>query len=145
MSRVIKMSTPQGKPKSLPGLFAKWKRCGLTGCAIRPILRASHIKPWRHSTNEERLDVFNGLLLSPNMDALFDLGLITFFDNGHVLRGPEISAEDLFALGCKPDLTVKFTKRHAPFLEYHRDKVFGPRMKAAKTKRARVPGSNQGR
>lgn len=116
-------------------LFDKWKRCCMTGCTIRPILRASHIKPWRHSTNEERLDVFNGLLLSANMDALFDRGLIAFSDNGHIIRGLEISAQDLVALGCKSDLTIKFTKRHTPYLEHHRNEVFGPRMKAAKAKR----------
>jgi putative restriction endonuclease len=114
------------------GLLAKWKRCCMTGCEIRPILRASHIKPWRHSNNGERLDVFNGLLLSPNMDALFDGGLISFSDNGEILYGPEITNEDLIALGCKPNLTIKFTERHAPYLEHHRNDVFGPRTKAAK-------------
>ncbi len=66
------------------------------------------------------------------MDALFDGGLISFSDNGEILYGPGITNEDLIALGCKPNLTIKFTERHAPYLEHHRNDVFGPRAKAAK-------------
>ena len=39
-------------------------------------LVASHTKPWRDSTNEERLDGENGLLLTPTIDHLFDKGFI---------------------------------------------------------------------
>lgn len=99
----------------------------MSSCAILPILRASHIKPWRHSTNRERLDVYNGLLLSPNMDALFDQGLISFTDDGKVIRATKLSEKDLVALGCKPNLTIKFDRCHAVYLEYHRKKVFGSR------------------
>jgi putative restriction endonuclease len=131
--QIVKSRVGQGAFRY--GLFAQWKRCCMTGCEIGPILRASHIKPWRHSSNEERLDVFNGLLLSPNMDALFDRGFISFSNKGELLAGPEISAEHLVALGCKPDLRIKFTRRHEPYLEHHRNRVFGPRtQKAAKAK-----------
>jgi predicted restriction endonuclease len=51
-------------------------------------LRASHCKPWRDSSNEERLDGENGLLLRPNADHLFDRGFIGFEDNGDVLVSP---------------------------------------------------------
>jgi hypothetical protein len=118
-------------------LFAKWKRCCMTGCEIHPILRASHIKPWRQSNNDERLDVFNGLLLSPNMDALFDRGFISFSDDGKILHGPEIGIEDLVALGCKPELKIKFSPLHMPYLKHHRSEIFGPRTQnGAKAKRS---------
>ena len=113
------------------GLLAKWKRCCMTGCEIEPVLRASHIKPWQHSNNKERLDVFNGLLLSANMDALFDRGLISFSDDGAVLCGTGISERDLVALGCKPDLKIKFSSSHAPYLGHHRNEIFGARNKKA--------------
>ena len=42
------------------------------------VLRASHIKPWANCENDaERLDVFNGFLLAPDFDAVFDAGFIT--------------------------------------------------------------------
>jgi HNH endonuclease len=51
-------------------LITYWKaRCAITGLSLTALLRASHIKPWRDSNNSERLDPFNGLLLSPSYDA----------------------------------------------------------------------------
>ncbi|NYT27659.1 MAG: HNH endonuclease [Candidatus Thiodubiliella endoseptemdiera] len=43
------------------------------------LLTAGHIKPWSHSSNEEKLNPKNGILLSPLFDKLFDMrvGLIT--------------------------------------------------------------------
>ena len=41
------------------------------------MLLASHIKPWRDSTNRERLDHRNGLAACPTHDVAFDVGLLT--------------------------------------------------------------------
>jgi putative restriction endonuclease len=41
------------------------------------MLVASHIKPWRHCSSAERLDVRNGLTACPTHDVAFDTGLIT--------------------------------------------------------------------
>ena len=49
--------------------------CSITGVNNIKHLRASHIKPWAASDNDEKLDGFNGLLLSPHVDHLFDRGL----------------------------------------------------------------------
>jgi hypothetical protein len=69
------------------GLFKKRvqgveSRCRITGVERLDHLRASHIKPWRDSTNEERLAGENGLLLTPSIDHLFDGGFISFEANG---------------------------------------------------------------
>jgi hypothetical protein len=55
-------------------------------------LRASHIRPWRHSDNQTRLDGENGLLLTPSIDPLFE-GFISFEDNGRLLFSPVAHAE----------------------------------------------------
>lgn len=53
--------------------------CAVTGISIPKVLRASHAKPWAECvSDEERLNVFNGFLLSANLDALFDRFLISF-------------------------------------------------------------------
>ena len=62
-----------------------WKACAVTGCRELSLLRASHIKPWSASTDAERLDPYNGLLLVPNLDVAFDSGYISFLDNGKIL------------------------------------------------------------
>ena len=52
-------------------------RCIISGIDLPKLLVASHIKPWAVSSNDERLSVDNGLLLSATYDRLFDCGLIT--------------------------------------------------------------------
>jgi putative restriction endonuclease len=65
-------------------------RCPLTGITEPVLLRASHIVPWAECTDEQRLDVHNGLLLSGLWDAAFDKGLVSFADDGRSLASPEL-------------------------------------------------------
>ncbi len=83
------------------GLMDYWEgRCAMTGLAIRDILRASHIKPWADCESDgERLDVFNGLLLAPHLDAAFDCGLITVMDDAAVVASSALGLSDLRLLG----------------------------------------------
>jgi hypothetical protein len=105
-------------------LISKWGQCAVTACDCLEVLRASHIKPWRVSDNAERLDMFNGLLLSPNMDALFDSGLITFDEQGAIQISPWLSASARHALGCTETLKVRLSPEHAKYLSWHRDNIF---------------------
>ena len=75
------------------GLMDYWQsRCPLTGITDVALLRASHIIPWKDcTTNAERLNVHNGLLLSALWDAAFDKGLVTFGDSGRPLFSPTLS------------------------------------------------------
>jgi len=122
--QLIKARVGQGAFRD--ALMGHWKkRCCVTRCAIGPVLRASHIKPWRVSSNSERLDKFNGLLLTANIDLLFDRGFISFSDAGEILRAPGISVEQLQALGCNPAGKIRLASRHLPYLAYHRATIFG--------------------
>ena len=75
------------------GLMDYWQgRCPLTGIADPALLRASHIIPWKDCTTDaERLDVHDGLLLSALWDAAFDRGLVTFDDVGRPAFSPILS------------------------------------------------------
>ena len=100
--------------------------CSVTSSATVAAIRASHIKPWRHSTDEERLDPNNGLPLVASLDALFDAGLISFESSGtlivsSILLEPE---RQIFGLNTL-SLTKTPTRKTARYLEYHRDCVFG--------------------
>lgn len=106
-------------------LIAYWQGCSVTGCSQVEILRASHIKPWRDCTNDERLNVYNGLLLLPNFDACFDIGFISFSDEGNILISSQISDAALSQLGIQREMRLsKIEPEHKVFLEYHRQKVF---------------------
>jgi hypothetical protein len=64
--------------------------CAVTGVAIPQVLRASHAKPWSECASDAgRLDVFNGFLLSANLDALFDRYLISFDEQGELIIAPD--------------------------------------------------------
>jgi putative restriction endonuclease len=108
-------------------LLDYWEgRCAVTGLAVPQLLRASHAKPWAESTDDERLDVHNGLLLAVHLDALFDAGLISFTDEGHPLVSPALTAEALAALGLAhgiPPLS-RVAEGHRPYLEHHRAFVY---------------------
>jgi len=72
---LIKSRVGQGRFRTEQKIY--WKNhCAVTGCTLIDLLKASHIKPWRDGSNEERLDKYNGLLLVPNLDSAFDKGYI---------------------------------------------------------------------
>ncbi|MDH7482969.1 MAG: HNH endonuclease [Armatimonadota bacterium] len=120
---VIESRIGQGLFRS--SLIQYWQGCSVTGCKNLEILKASHIKPWRDSSNEERLDVFNGLLLIPNLDTCFDLGLISFDDSGQILVSSGLDETTREQLGIYPDLRLlRVDEKHKEFLRYHRDRVF---------------------
>ena len=102
-----------------------WKKCAVSKCEMTELLIASHIKPWKESTNKERLDRYNGLLLLPNYDKLFDKGLISFEDNGKIIISPLIKEEEYKVLGISPnDELFKVYNENKPYLEEHRRIVF---------------------
>lgn len=105
-------------------VIAFWKQCAVTGCKEIALLYASHIKPWRVSNNLERLDQFNGLLLTPNLDAAFDRGMITFDANGKIQISSFLSEEDAVLLGLNSSLSLKLNARHQKYMSYHRENVF---------------------
>lgn len=114
-----------GQGRFRDALLEAWKGCSVTGLFLPSILRASHIKPWRISTNTERLDPFNGLLLLPQYDALFDAGLITFSAKGSILLSRTLSSMHLPLLGIDTKSRLRVVhEAHKPYLSYHRTHIF---------------------
>lgn len=106
-------------------LINHWGQCAVTGCQTIEILRASHIKPWRWSSNAECLDEYNGLLLVPNLDVAFDYGFITFADDGTIMISNSLAKTDRLKLGIDSNMKIqKLSKEHLKYLQYHRENVF---------------------
>jgi len=108
-------------------LLEYWEgRCAVTGLAVTALLRASHIKPWAACASDaERLDVYNGLLLAPHLDAAFDAGFITVTDDGEVVVSALLDACARRALALDAPLRVPgLGPAHHPYLAYHREHVF---------------------
>jgi putative restriction endonuclease len=101
------------------------RSCRITGVVNLRYLRASHIKPWRASTNFEKLDGNNGLLLSPHIDHLFDQGFISFANDGELLVSPKADPDTLIRWGIEPERNCKpFRLEQQPYLAFHREFVF---------------------
>ena len=108
-------------------LLKYWKGCcAITSIDIPEMLRASHIKPWADCDNDgDRLNVYNGFLLSANYDALFDKGLITFDDKGFILYSGKLSKGQIHDIGGEKFNALRWIdEQHLPFLEWHRERVF---------------------
>ena len=107
------------------GLLALWGgRCAITGLDTPELLRASHAKPWADSSDIERLDVFNGLLLAAHWDAAFDSGLITISGSGHVVPSAALSDSTIEVLRLTEDFCIRLQPQHEPYLSWHRERVF---------------------
>jgi hypothetical protein len=109
------------------GLLEYWDgSCAITGLAVTDLLRASHIKPWADCESDaDRLDVFNGFLLAPHLDATFDAGFITVAQDGAVLVSDALSAEARAVLGLDRPWRVRGLHcAHECYLPWHRTKVF---------------------
>ncbi|RUO97688.1 HNH endonuclease signature motif containing protein [Hyphomicrobium sp.] len=101
-------------------------RCRVTGVDNPTHLVASHCKPWRDASNEERLNGENGLLLTPTIDHLFDRGFIGFEDGGRLILSPVAHRASLRRMGInvdEPTLVGSFTSGQKAFLEFHRQSV----------------------
>jgi predicted restriction endonuclease len=103
-------------------------RCAITGLAVPELLRASHIKPWADCDSDaERLDVFNGFLFSPNLDAAFDRGFITVADDGSVIVSGMLDVAARRTLGLDVALRVQMRllhEAHRNYMRWHRERVF---------------------
>lgn len=122
---LIKARVGQGPFRD--ALIKRWGGCSVTTCSAHDLLIASHIRPWsKCTTPAQRLGAANGLLLTPNLDKLFDRGLITFDDRFRIQLSPKLRVGDALHLNVYAGLrlTAKADKDMLPFLDYHRREIF---------------------
>jgi hypothetical protein len=126
--KVVKQKIRIGQNNFRRDLLKLLKKCPITQINEKKLLIASHIKPWMHSDNDERLNPNNGFLLSPLYDKLFDkgIGLITFTPEKEILISKRLSSENRARLSVNnmdyiADLPINGREE---FLEYHRKYIF---------------------
>lgn len=109
------------------GLFRKRvmlldPRCRVTAVEDARLLIASHIKPWRNASNADRINGYNGIMLPPHVDSLFDEQLISFEDEGQILVHPSLPRDVLDRWSIDPKVNVgRFHEQQGAFLKHHRD------------------------
>jgi predicted restriction endonuclease len=110
-----------GQGQFRDAVLRRWEMtCAVTGCTQLEVLRASHVTPWRDADNKQRLNPANGILLTANLDALFDRFLISFDDDGRMLLSDRLgrSCRELFGLPAR--LRGELTAEERSFLAHHR-------------------------
>lgn len=120
--KLIKVRLIQNKFRK--GLFDLSKTCAVTGFNSFQFLIASHIKPWAVSTELERMDSYNGLLLTPNYDRLFDRGFISFRRSGEIIVSTKLTKDEEAFFNIPKNLCIQLSSNHNAYLEYHSDVVF---------------------
>ena len=116
-----------GQSKFRENVLELWSRsCAVTSLHSPKLLRASHIRPWRHCSDRDRLNRYNGLALTPNLDLLFDIGLVTFGEtNGSIRLSGDLDTRDwrILNVGSEMSLRAVFPESKE-YLEYHGECVF---------------------
>ena len=104
-------------------ILDKWNgTCPVSGCTIKKILISSHIVSWSESNDDERLDVENGILLSPNIDSLFDKHLISFEDDGSILISDKLDSLNRESLNINDEIKIPVSEGMKKYLKRHREK-----------------------
>lgn len=126
--KIVHQKIRQGQSYFRENLLKEMKRCPITGIDDKRLLIASHIKPWVHSNNEERINRKNGVLLSPLFDKLFDkgTGLITFTLDKKILISNKLSKENIARLKVTPNQKIHNLdiEGREEYLEYHKKYIF---------------------
>lgn len=109
-------------------LLKYWgRRCAVTGLEQVEMLRAAHIERWGDCTGKKeplRRSVENGLLLSANLDCLFEVGLIAFDDKGKMLLSEQLAPAVRKQVGLEKPMKLRIppTRQQAIHLKVHRDR-----------------------
>jgi predicted restriction endonuclease len=123
---IVKVRTKQTEFKNKL-LIANTPECKICGLNIPKLLIASHIKPWSASKQNptERLDHYNGFLLCPTHDALFDKNLITFNDNGSMIISKQIPVSEYDNLNISEEICIEISPESLAYLKYHQGEFKG--------------------
>ncbi len=99
--------------------------CPFTMIADDRLLVACHIKPFREcKTDEEKYDPKNGITMTPTYHVLFDLGFISFEDDGTLLVSPFLSNVTKKKLHLNEGNRIRLQTGSNKYLDYHRKNIF---------------------
>lgn len=115
----------QGQQKFKRELLPFWNhQCALCGIDLPALLRASHSKPWKDSTDSERINPYNGVLLCCNHDALYDKGYITFDGQGRLHISSLISEDEYVKYDLNSKQKILRYEENKPYFKWHKRNIF---------------------
>ena len=122
-----KQNSRTGQGKYRDDLLSQMPFCPFTGISDDRLLIASHIKPWAASNDYEKTDPYNGYILSPMFDKLFDKGFITFTEDRRIHLSEKIAPRNYKIIGIEENQfyqNLPLDEKRIKYLEFHRKNVF---------------------
>ncbi|TRZ40088.1 HNH endonuclease [Niallia circulans] len=121
----VKTKIRLGQQRFKKDLMSLWGcKCALCDIELPELLKASRSKPWKDSTNEERNDPYNGILLCSNHDALYENGKIAFDGQGRLHISPEINEEDYLKYGLLTKKKIKLNQDNKVYFKWHKRNIW---------------------
>ncbi|WP_155767499.1 HNH endonuclease [Sporosarcina ureilytica] len=99
-------------------------QCVLCGIDLPELLKAVRSKPWKDSSDVERVDPYNGLLLCANHAALYENGLIAFDGQGRLHISSQLSEEDYEKYDLHKKVKIARQENHKKYLKWHKRHLF---------------------
>lgn len=125
MESEVKLMIRKGCEKFRKDLLPLWEnKCALCDVELAVLLQASHAKPWKDSTQSERIDPYNGLLLCCNHDALYSKGYIAFDGQGKLHISSSIPEDDYLIYNIYPKKKIARYEENKPYFKWHLKHVF---------------------
>ncbi len=114
-----------GQGKYREELLRQCPFCPITMVSDDRLLIASHIKPWAKSNEIEKIDPYNGFMLTPTFDYLFDKGFMSFTNDKKTILSPFLSKMTYSKIGISDNKNFPFlpVEGREEYLEYHRNKI----------------------
>ncbi|MCM3214036.1 HNH endonuclease [Niallia taxi] len=121
----VKTKIRLGQQRFKKDLMSLWGcKCALCDIDLPELLKASRSKPWKDSTNEERNDPYNGILLCSNHDALYENGKIAFDGQGRLHISPEINEEDYQKYCLLTKKKIKLNQDNKVYFKWHKRNIW---------------------
>lgn len=105
-------------------LLKKMPACVITGVADDRLLIACHIKPYSICNESEEFDINNGIIMTPTFHYMFDIGFISFKDNGELMVSDFLSNLNKKRLNIKNGQICPINNKSSKYLDFHRKNIF---------------------
>ena len=106
-------------------MLNRYPYCVVTNVTDPNLLVACHIKDYAKCNTLEKFDKFNGLTMTPTIHSLFDMGYLTFDENGKMVLSDffrNVDRRNLNLYG--KTITVLLEEEMKPYLSWHNENVF---------------------
>jgi len=103
----------------------RYPECVVTSANEDKLLVACHIKGYADCEANEKFDPFNGFTMTPTIHKLFDLGYLTFNENGKIMFSDAFNKHDKEAFHLtNSEIVIDIDEKTQPYLKWHNEHTF---------------------